>query len=290
MKENIFRLKDGRRLAYSEQGDLSGWPVFFVHGNPGSRLPFNPDNNSITQKLGVRLITPDRPGYGLSDFQPHRKLLDFTSDITELAESLGLDTFSLFGFSAGGPYVAACAYKIPERIKHAAIVSGVSPFDHKGFYDGMNRAWRMAFMISRYLPFSLLRALIWIQTVKVKKDPEKAISDFGSTLTQSDRVIISRPQVREALIKNRLEATRQGAKGWAKEAKILTSPWGFSLKSITLPIDLWYWEDDMVVPVQMGRYIAANIPATHLYIYPGGGHMSVIDKWETILLQCLNGN
>lgn len=282
MKDNTLVLKDGRTLAYTDQGDLSGQPIFFVHGNPGSRLSLHPDT-SIAQGLGVRLITPDRPGYGLSDFQPDRNLLDFPLDITELADSLGLDTFSLLGYSAGGPYVAACAYKIPHRIKRATIVSGVSPFDRKGFYEGMNTTWIMAFKISKHLPFWILRAFIWIHTAKVKKNPERAVSDFGSTLTQSDRLIMSRPQVLEAFIKNRLEATRRGAKGWAKESKILTSPWGFNLESISIPIDLWYWQEDMVTPAQMGRYMNVKIPASRLHIFPNGGHLSIIDAWENIL-------
>jgi pimeloyl-ACP methyl ester carboxylesterase len=286
MNDKTLRLKSGHTLAYTEQGDLSGQPIFFIHGNPGSRLPFNPDE-TIAQRLGARLITPDRPGYGLSDFQPRRKLLDFPADIAQLADSLGLESFSLFGFSAGGPYVAACAYLIPNRIRRAAIVSGVSPIDSEGFYDGMHQAWRIAFLLSKYLPFWMLRALIWIQTAKVKKNPEQAVTDFGSTLNESDRLILSRPEIKDAFIKNRIEATRKGAKGWAKEAKILSSPWGFHLEAITLPIDLWYWENDTVVTLQMAHYLASTIPDTHLHIHPDGGHLSIIDAWEAILKQVL---
>lgn len=284
MKDKTFRLKSGHTLAYTEQGDLSGQPVFFIHGNPGSRLPFHPDE-TIAQSSGLRLITPDRPGYGLSDFQARRTLLDFPSDLAQLADYLDIERFSLFGFSAGGPYVAACAYLIPNRIKQAAIVSGVSPIDREGFYDGMLPAWRSAFLISKRLPFWMLRALIWIQTVKVKKNPEQAVTDFGATLNDSDRLILSRPEIKNAFIKNRLEATRKGAKGWAQEAKILASPWGFHLEAITVPIALWYWENDTVVPLQMAHYLASKIHDTSLHIHPDGGHLSVIDAWEAILQQ-----
>ena len=90
----------------------------------------HPDEN-IVENMGVRIITPDRPGYGYSDFQPKRVLLDFPDDISQLAEALGIKQFSIFGVSAGGPYVAACAYKLGEQITNAAIVSGSAPFNPK---------------------------------------------------------------------------------------------------------------------------------------------------------------
>ena len=116
-------LKDGRTLAYTEHGDSGGAPVILFHGNPGSRFMRHPDE-SLTASLGVRLITPDRPGYGLSDFQPNRKLIDMGDDIALLADTLDLDKFAIMGISAGGPYVVATAYTLRDRITRGAIVSG----------------------------------------------------------------------------------------------------------------------------------------------------------------------
>ena len=152
-EDRVIRLRDGRALAYTEHGDLSGEPVVFIHGNPGSRLVRHPDE-TIVQGLGARVITPDRPGFGLSDFQPRRALLDFPDDIAQLADALGLDGFAIFGVSAGGPHVAACTYKLPDRITRAAIVSGASSVNRPSAYDGMHPAWRMAFMFGQRLPSS----------------------------------------------------------------------------------------------------------------------------------------
>jgi pimeloyl-ACP methyl ester carboxylesterase len=61
--EQRIRLEDGRTLAYSEHGNPSGQPVLFFHGLPSSRL-MHPDE-VVTRSLGARLITIDRPGFGL---------------------------------------------------------------------------------------------------------------------------------------------------------------------------------------------------------------------------------
>ena len=79
-----IRLRDGRSLGYAEYGDPAGKPVVFFQGTPSSRLFHHPDE-SIAVSLGARIITMDRPGFGLSDFQLGRTLLDWPDDVVELA-------------------------------------------------------------------------------------------------------------------------------------------------------------------------------------------------------------
>jgi pimeloyl-ACP methyl ester carboxylesterase len=131
-------LRDGRRLGFAEWGDRTGTPVFFFHGMPSSRLNGHADP-SVLDRRHVRRIAIDRPGMGLSDFQPERKLLGWPDDVVELADRLGLDRFGVVGNSAGGPYAAACAYKIPARLTHVGIVSGVAPFERLSREDQRRR-------------------------------------------------------------------------------------------------------------------------------------------------------
>lgn len=119
-------LEDGRKLGYAEFGDLQRKPIFYFHGHRSSRL--EPKMYDFEKKqYEVRLIAVDRPGYGVSDFQKDRKLLDWPVDVVELADSLDIDKFAVLGGSGGGPYVAACAYTIPDRLTTCGIVSGLGP-------------------------------------------------------------------------------------------------------------------------------------------------------------------
>lgn len=120
------QLPDGRQIGYQEYGDRQGSPVFFFHGWLGSRLDFAP-NDEIARNLGVRVIAVDRPGCGSSDFKEDRRLLDWPDDVSELADALGFDQFSICGHSFGGSYVAACAHRLAARVRSAAIVAGISP-------------------------------------------------------------------------------------------------------------------------------------------------------------------
>jgi len=83
-------LPDGRDLGWLELGDPEGVPVFAFHGTPGSRLQFEIEDSPI-RAAGLRLICPDRPGYGLSTFQLGRRLVDWPADVAYLADHLGID-------------------------------------------------------------------------------------------------------------------------------------------------------------------------------------------------------
>lgn len=277
-------LPDGRTIAFTEHGDLSGYPIFFIHGNPGSRYVRHPDE-AIPERLGVRIITPDRPGYGLSDFQPGRTLLDFPGDIESLAEALDLERFGVFGVSAGGPYVAACAARLSDRIRRAAIVSGAAPMNREGAYNGMQPAWRAAFQLAERLPEWLLRGVLWLQTRMSLRNPRRALNQLAGILSASDRELLKDPEIREGILARQAEAARRGVRGMAREAKILVSPWGFSPSEISIPVDLWYWEADPAVPIQMGYYLASLIPRAETHFFPNGGHLGVFAHWSEILAE-----
>src|SRR3989344_8459465 len=100
-----FKLRDGRILGYAEYGDPEGKPVFFFHGWPGARFS-GKETDEAGKKSGVRIISTDRPGIGLSTYKKDRKLLDWPDDVAQLADYLKIKKFSLMGVSGGGPYAA----------------------------------------------------------------------------------------------------------------------------------------------------------------------------------------
>ena len=280
-REGVARLRDGRKLAYVEAGDPKGAPVFFLHGNPGSRHMRHPDDG-LTARLGVRLITPDRPGYGLSDYKKGRTLLDTPADIEQLADSLGLGRFAVMGVSAGGPYVAACAYRLSERVTRAAIVSGSAPFNRSGAMEGVNRDYRAAYSMAMW-PGWMLMPVMKLHDQSVRGKPGRALEALLRECSADDRAVLSVPAIGNQVKGFRAEATRQGVRGMIQEARLLTSPWGFPLEDIRVPVHLWYWEGDSIVPVQMGRYLHSRIPHTVPHFLQGGGHFSLYSHWQEIL-------
>src|SRR5258708_12662231 len=77
----LIHLPDGRALGYAEFGDLTGKPVFFFHGFPGSRLQHVP-GALIATSLGAHITTISPPRSRLPPFQSARTLLTCPNHVT----------------------------------------------------------------------------------------------------------------------------------------------------------------------------------------------------------------
>ena len=279
VEENkTVRLINGNIIGLAEYGNPRGKPLFFFHGWPSSRLQAKVIDDSA-KKLGIRVISIDRPGYGLSDFVEDRKLLDWPAMITEVADILKIKKFSVIGVSGGGPYAAVCAYKIPDRLIKVGIVVGLAPTDVKGVLEGMSFINKLAWRSYNSTPWLReLASLLHLSQVR------KIIPYFSSLAfrAKADRGIMSK-KVKEEMIRNREEAFRQGKKAVAQDLKIYTEDWGFSLSKIKSKVLLWYGADDKNVSVNMGKYYAEKIPNSELIIYPNEGHLLIWRHSEEIL-------
>lgn len=121
----FITLPDGRRLAYDTRGKASNKRVaFYVHGSPSCRLEQLGLNEDLLNKLDMRLVAFDRPGYGQSDMHYGRSYRSFVKDLEQLADQLHIDRFFLIGVSGGGPYSWATAAYAPQRVKGILIFSG----------------------------------------------------------------------------------------------------------------------------------------------------------------------
>ena len=279
--KSAIQLRDGRTLAYAIYGDPQGTPVFFFHGSPGSRLFRPPDE--VTRRLGVRLICTDRPGYGDSTFQPERRIMDWPTDVAQLADHLGFDKFTLIGHSGGGPHTLACAYALPERVTAAGVVAGAGPVDTPNATGGMIFLHRLGFKVGQYMPWSFWYLMVRYLFREIAADPTKAIDRDKDTWPPADREILTTPDIRELCIQSDTEAYRHGLLAYAWDARLLTRPWGFPLEEIKVPVHLWHGTVDNSTSVAMARYMAGKINNSKLVICEGEGHMLLIPHWEEIL-------
>lgn len=278
--DQIVVLKDGRKLGYAQYGDPKGKPLFFFHGWPTCRLHAK-YLEKIAKELKIRIISPDRPGIGLSDYQKNRTLLDYPNDIVELADILNIKKFATLGISGGGPYAAVCAFKIPSRLTKSGIVVGLAPTYLPGLLDNMQGINKFGW--SNYGRIPILRAIVsLIQYSLAYLSPGFGLYRFIYS-SKSDRKMHSDPGMRKTSKQNSKEAFRQGYKGAEQDLKIYTTNWGFNLKDIKTKVYLWYGEEDKNVSLSMGRYYAKQIPNSKLTIYPNEGHLCQMTHAEEIM-------
>jgi pimeloyl-ACP methyl ester carboxylesterase len=266
------RLADGRAIGLSEHGDVRGKPLLWFPGTPSSRLWPVPDLEAA-RAAAVRVVVIERPGFGVSDFQPNRRVLDWPRDVVEVADALGLDSFAIAGSSGGGPYVAACAYAIPDRVRVAAMLGVAAPLDMPGVRDGMSLRRRVLYSTLRLAPHAipLLRMM----------GPSGIDSVMTGDAPDCDRRALER--IREPYIASKREAFRAGFRGFAFELALASRPWGFPLQDIRAPVHVWHGELDVSTPIAMGRALAAAIPTSQPRFFPSFGHFLSYEVWPEIL-------
>lgn len=289
MDNNSIKLSDGRTLGFESLGDPDGSPLFFFHGTPGSRLVLAQDD-LMAQIPGVRLILPERPGYGISDPQPSRTLLDWPTDVAQLADHLGLDTFAVAGVSGGGPHALACAYHLGDRVRRTLAISSPSPANFKGATEGMATGNRLGLFLGKYAPW-LVRWLIRSNASAFAKDPQTVIDAMAKQMAPADQALMETALVRDAVIRDFAEAFRQGSGGHEVDGALAMSnqDWGFSLRQISVPVFLWHGEEDTLVTVNMAKHLAREIPGCTARIVPGAAHLladepAVVEEIRQVLL------
>jgi pimeloyl-ACP methyl ester carboxylesterase len=276
-REGKVELPDARTLAYADRGPADGAPLIFHHGTPGSRLGRHPDGR-VYDELGVRVVSYDRAGYGLSDRLEGRDVSAVAADISALADELGLDRFGLMGVSGGGPHALATAALLGERVTRAAVLVTPAPNDEAlNFFEGMTQSNVDEFNAALAGPDALAAYLApYVETLQT--EPEAVLDELGAELPAPDQAAIARPEIRELLVASWREATRQGAAGWMDDDLAFTRPWGFELADVDTEVRIWQGELDVLAPKAHGRYVAGQLQRATYELVPGKGHM-LYDVW-----------
>ena len=280
--DDVVNLPDGRRLAYAEYGDANGRPVFLFHGLPGSRLSWGLLPGDPIP-AGLRIIAPDRPGYGRSEPRPHRTLCAWADDVGQLADALGIGDFAIVGVSGGGPGALACAWKMPRRLTSVGIVSRPAPTDAPGVFEGMSRTNRFFMKLAWRLPW-LSTLNVRLLAAVIRRNPARYINFMKRKLHDVDKKVVARPEILRMLALDFAEALRAGAAGMADDmAANHGRPWGFPLDAIEAKVLFWFCELDRSVPPAMGRYLSRTVPNSEATFVPDAGHLWVLLHLREVL-------
>lgn len=280
--DNQIKRSTGRLIGYAEYGDPQGTPVLHFHGFPSSRFELHrPAMDEIATRLHARVIVVERPGIGLSDYQPYT-IASWPELVTEFADVLRLDRFAVMGLSAGGKYVAACAWKIPQRITAASIISGTCPYDLPEAKETLSKQDRRLYGLADKAPW-LLRLMLWKIARDVRKNPYGVLSLF-TDVSEPDKAALSQPDVQRVFGEAVVGAFEQGTRSVALDWRLEARPWGFSLQEVRMPVYVWHGEQDMIQPIGQGQILAQALPNARAKFYPNEGHVSlIVNHYEELL-------
>ena len=213
-------------------GPEDGYPVVYCHGAIGSPRWHTPDLDWAAERLGIRYLVINRPGFGGSDSSPGRTVVDFAYDIGELLTILGSRLFSVVGVSAGAPYALACGWAMPDRVLRLAAVSPLGPPEGLGASRGL-----------RY---------------------QLPLVPFGSPTVGPALAHVSLSVLRLR--------RQTSAPAMVEDYRACRSDWGFAPCDLRIPVTIWHGRCDRLVPLAHTMALAEAIPNCTARIDPHGGH------------------
>ena len=201
-RDRVFELENGRRLRYCEFGDGGGRPILALHGTPGSRLKF--EGLHETARLHqLRLICVDRWGYGGSDAPRIPLLADYSSDVAELMDALGVERFGVLGVSGGGPFAAVSARQLHERVIRLALVCPLGPITGEKL-SGISVFHRFCLQASPAIPMAT-RTIFAVYRLMLKMMPATSIRLSVILAAADDKRLMKDPVRRRQVANNYLD-------------------------------------------------------------------------------------
>lgn len=255
-----FSRANGQRVGWREYGAATGTPVFFNNGWPScsAQAVFL---HAPAVKLGLRIVAPDRPGFGNSASQPERGLLDWPPVIAELADHLGINRFAIMGFSGGGPYTLASAWALGNRVTVACVCAGAVPMHVPEARRGLLMAYRMLLAANDVAPWMLpwlLKGGCMVGRIPIPHALLKFVlppllpTPDVATLSNAQKFALFAPSYRGAM--------QAGANALYEDALPYTQPWPFALEEIKVPVRIWHGTQDTNFHISQARLLADRLP------------------------------
>ena len=268
-------------MGIADYGAAGGWPVFYFHGTPASRLGFE-HLDGVIAAAGVRMLGLDRAGIGLSDPNPGRRLVDYPAEVAKVADVLGVDRFSAWGWSGGGPYALVCALALDDRLHAVGSAAGAGPVPTKDDLARYEKTDRQLLSLSRKAPWvarGVLSAVFKIARAK----PDRAAASFMKQLSAPDRAEAETLRAQGDIVGFFVEAGRQGPAGVIEDYRVWGSDWGFRIEDIARPVHVWQGDADQMVPPDVTQSIVDRLQQPIVHDWPGEGHLGVYPHLAEIL-------
>jgi pimeloyl-ACP methyl ester carboxylesterase len=244
--------------------------VFWHHGTPNIGAPPEPLFQAA-DRLDIRWVSYDRPGYGGSTPYQDRPVVSAADDVSSIADALDIERFAVMGHSGGGPHALACGALLPERVLSVVSVSGLAPFGAEGldYFAGMADSSAAS-----------LRAAVQGREAKERfettadEDAEPGFIPADLAALEGEWswfMSVVRPAIENgpgALIDDDLASV---------------SPWGFDPARVTAPTLLVHGGRDRVVPSSHGEWLARHCPSAELWLQREDGHISVLGSGEAAM-------
>ena len=285
--EGTVAVRGSRRLGFAEFGSPHGPAIIWMHGTPGARRQIPLEARAYADREGLRIIGVDRPGIGSSTPHVYENVLDWTSDLTLLADTLGIGEMRVIGLSGGGPYALAAGAALPDRVRGVAVIGGVAPSVGPDAIPGgaIGLAAHFAPLVSvGRVPIGLtLTAAIRV----VKPLAGRALDLYAVVQPPGDKRLLSRPEFKAMFLDDLLNGSRKQVTAPLSDLLLFTRDWGFRLEDVKVPVSWFHGDADHIIPFGHGAHMVDLLPDATLTTLEGESHLGGLGRAQHILAELM---
>ncbi len=239
-------------LAYLDGG--RGDAVIFLHGFGSDKDAWVPLASLLTHRM--RVIVPDLPGFGDSDYQPSASY-DIASQLDRLdafVDALGVERAHLVGSAMGGQLAAAYAARHPDRVSSLGLIapSGVEA-PNPTHIERAQKKGELPLVARTREEFERLMALSSAKPLRLPRRMKLAFVDRG----------VARAEQRHKI-----------------GTDLLASPMPLEplLAELSVPTLVMWGEDDRIADPSGIDVVKEKLPRTRAVSLPSCGHAPMIER------------
>jgi 3-oxoadipate enol-lactonase len=208
-----------------------------------------------------RVINVDSPGHGRSDVPPPFTLEDHASALADLFSELSVDHAVMVGLSWGGMLSMRAALSYPDRVRALALLD--TSADEVPARERAKFRLMVSFGRRFGMPLSIARSQIGplMFSKRTLRERPELVTDFCRTVNGYPRDGTARATLAVA-VRRRSIVDR--------------------LKEIHAPTLVLCGREDRATPPKNSETIARNIPGARLEWIEDAGHVSALERPETV--------
>jgi pimeloyl-ACP methyl ester carboxylesterase len=223
------------------------------------------------------VVTTSRAGYGRSTRLEGRDVASVVNDARAALDSLGRGDYVAVGWSGGGPHALACAALDAPRCIAAWSLAGVVPtnldFD---WTEGMGPENVEEFALAKEGGPEYLAHMAMYGDAFAAATKDNVVELFGGLLSEPDKAVFEPEERREAFAASLRQGFELGWYGFYDDDQAMMKDWGFDPTTITVPVAVWFGDQDLMVPRTHGEWLSKSLPTAIKHYFPGEGHVSVV--------------
>lgn len=122
-------------------------------------------------------------------------------------------------------------------------------------------------------------------TAVLLHNPQRYLPVLANFFPKEERTFFKKAEDSQMFLKDIGANYRSGGEGIVDDLLLLSKPWGFDPGCISIMVNFWHGDRDLIAPLFLIDNLEKSIPSSRTRIIHGEGHLLVFRYWSDILEQ-----